>query len=220
MRASGLKKNPDNKNPEDYTVEPFQASSIPVEEGIFLSDRSLEVYTLPGHSPGHLVFFDPKTNIFYGNDIIHTGRGLYILIENSSIDDYIESLTELKSLHDAGAFDTLVTSRNEPLAGADLLLIDDLLVGLHEIATGDLEYEIIETTWDTARSYQIGSSEIPTKRYSQEKIREFTLENRERIYQSLQDCTIIVNKIPAPFDGSDKSRKASNLPDQHTQTVK
>lgn len=154
---------PDNKNPEDYTIEPFQASFIPIGEGISLGDRSLEVYTLPGHSPGHVGFLDPKTNIFYGGDIIHTGRGLYILFEDCSIDDYIESLTELRSLYDAGAFDTLVTSHNEPLTGADLLLIDDLLVGLREIAAGDLEYEIIETTWGTARSYQIGSSEILTK---------------------------------------------------------
>lgn len=154
---------PDGKHPEDYTIEPFQASSVPIEKGISLGERSLEVYTLPGHSPGHLGFLDPKTNIFYGGDIIHTGQGLYILFENCSIYDYIESLTELKSLHDAGEFDTLVTSHNEPLTGTDLSLIDDLLVGLREITAGDLEYEIIETTWGTARSYQVGSSEILTK---------------------------------------------------------
>lgn len=154
---------PDSKSPEDYTIKPFKASFVPIEEGIPLGDRSLEVYTLPGHSPGHLGFLDPKTNIFYGGDIIHTGRGLYILFEDCSIDDYIESLTRLKGLYDAGAFDTLVTSHNESLTGADLSLINELLVGLREIAAGNLEYEIIETTWGTARSYQVGSSEILTK---------------------------------------------------------
>lgn len=154
---------PDNKSPENYTIQPFKASFVPIEDGISLGDRSLEVYPLPGHSPGHLGFLDPKTNIFYGGDIIHSGRGLSILFEDCSINDYIESLTILKNLYEAGAFDTLVTSHNEPLTGADLSLINELLVALRKIAAGDLEYEIVETTWGRARSYQVGSSKIITK---------------------------------------------------------
>jgi glyoxylase-like metal-dependent hydrolase (beta-lactamase superfamily II) len=154
---------PDSFEPDQYTIEPFEASTVPIEDGLTLGDRALEIYPLPGHSPGHLGVLDPATGVFYGGDVIHLDRGLYVLFEDCALDDYIESLLELTNLRDQGVFDVLATSHNEPISGAELSLLDELLIGLREIAAGERDYEVIETTWGEARSYRIGSSKVLTK---------------------------------------------------------
>lgn len=154
---------PDGVGPDDHTIESFGASEIPMEEGLDLGDRSLDVYPLPGHSPGHLGMLDSKSGIFYAGDIIHFDKGLYIMFEDCDIQEYIESLTTLKRLHDDGAFAVLATSHNEPLSGDNLSIIDDLLDGLREITAGERNYDVVDTDWGRAHSYQIASSEILTK---------------------------------------------------------
>lgn len=154
---------PDGLGPDDHVVEPFDASAIPVESGLDLGDRTLEVIPLPGHSPGHLGLLDPVTDVLYGGDIIHFEKNLYIMFEDCDLEAYVESMTRLQKLRDEGAFDTLATSHNDPMNGDDLSLIDDLRAGLREIAAGEREYEVVETDWGEARSYQIGPSEIMTK---------------------------------------------------------
>ncbi|MFC7156947.1 MBL fold metallo-hydrolase [Halomarina halobia] len=154
---------PDGVDPDEYAIEPFEASPVPTAGGLSLGDRSLEVHHLPGHSPGHLGVLDPKTRVFYGGDIVHVDRGLYVLFEGCSLDDYLESLATLRDLRDDGVFDVLVTSHNEPLAGAELSVLDELLEGLREIADGERDYEVVETTWGRAHSYHIGTSEVLTK---------------------------------------------------------
>lgn len=153
---------PSGVDPDEYAIEPFEASAVPIEDGIDLGERSLEVYPLPGHSPGHLGILDREASVLYGGDIVHIDRGLYILFEDCSLDDYVASLARVKQLRDEGAFDILATSHNEPISGDELSLLDDLLEGLRDIAAGRRDYEIIDTDWGKARSYRIGSSQVLT----------------------------------------------------------
>lgn len=154
---------PDDFDPDEYTVEPFEASAVSFEEGIDLGDRTLEVYPLPGHSPGHLGVLDPETRIFYGGDIVHFDLGLYIMFEDSDLEAYVESMGRLRALHEEDAFDVLATNHNEPLSGEALSIIEKLHEGLREIEAGEREYELVDSEWGTVRSYQIGSSDVQTK---------------------------------------------------------
>lgn len=154
---------PDGVDPDGHVVEPFEASAVPMGEGIDLGDRSIDVYPFPGHSPGHLGFRDPKTDVLYGGDVVHFDRNLYIMFDDCDLGDYVDSLVRLRNLRDEGAFEVLATSHNEPLSGDDLSLVDDLLEGLREIAAGERDYEVVQTDWGEARSYRIGPSEVLTK---------------------------------------------------------
>jgi glyoxylase-like metal-dependent hydrolase (beta-lactamase superfamily II) len=154
---------PDGLDPDDHAVEPVDASPLPPDEGVDLGERTLEVIPFPGHSPGHFGLLDPATNILYGGDVVHMEKNLYVMFEDSNLEDYIESMERLRDLRDEGALDVLVTSHNDPMSGVDLSLIDDLLSGLREIAADEREYEVVGTDWGEARSYEIGPSTIVTK---------------------------------------------------------
>ncbi|WP_254525631.1 MBL fold metallo-hydrolase [Natrinema caseinilyticum] len=154
---------PDGVDPDEYAVDPFDASPAPVAEGIDLGDRSLEIHHLPGHSPGHLGVLDPETNVLYGGDVVHFDRGLYVMFDDCDLEDYRDSLARLRDLRDDGAFDVLATSHNEPISGEGLSLLDDLHRGLGEILEDERKYELVETDWGEARSYRIGPAEVLTK---------------------------------------------------------
>jgi hypothetical protein len=94
--------------------------------------------------------------------VIHYEYNLYIMFEDCDLDAYIESLERVRMLRDDGAFETLATSHNDPLSGDELTIVDDLLEGLREIAAGEREYEVVETDYGPARSYQIGRSKVLT----------------------------------------------------------
>jgi glyoxylase-like metal-dependent hydrolase (beta-lactamase superfamily II) len=154
---------PDEFEPETYAVDPAPASAVPMADGIDLGDRTLDVYPLPGHSPGHLGLLDREAGVFYGGDIVHIDRGVYLMFEDCDFDEYVQSVAELLDLRDAGAFDTLATSHNEALSGDDLSILDTLYGGLREIADGERDYSVVETDRGEARSYRIGDSDVLTK---------------------------------------------------------
>lgn len=154
---------PDGLDPDEHTVDPFDASAIPADEGIDLGDRILEVILFPGHSPGHLGLLDPATDVLYGADIVHMDKNLYVMFDDCDLEAYVDSMERLRDLRDKGAFEVLATSHNDHISGEDLSLIDDLLDGLREIVAGKREYERVETDWGEARSYEIGPSTVMTK---------------------------------------------------------
>lgn len=154
---------PGGLDPDDHAIDPFHASPVPVDEGIDLGDRTLDVVPFPGHSPGHLGLLDPATDVLYGGDVIHVDKNLYVMFDDCDLEAYVDSMERLRDLRDEDAFEVLATSHNPPMSGGDLSLIDDLLAGLREIAAGTRAYEVVETDWGEARSYQVGPSTVMTK---------------------------------------------------------
>lgn len=154
---------PDPVDPAEYTIDPADASPVPLESGLDLGDRTLEFVTLPGHSPGHLGVLDPAAKVLYGGDIVHFDHGLYVMFEDCDLGDYVDSMATVRDLRDDGRFEVLATSHNDPIVGDDLSLIDDLYWGLREIADGERDYEIVDCEWGDVRSYWIGDSEVQTR---------------------------------------------------------
>ncbi len=154
---------PGGLDPDEHSVEPCHAEALDINAGVDLGDRTLDVLTLPGHAPGHVGLLDPATDVLYGGDIVHFTKNLYVMFEDCDLEAYVDSMRRVRNMRDEGAFNMLATSHNDPLSGADLELLDDLLAGLKEIAEGEREHEIVDTDWGEARSYQVGSSEVMTK---------------------------------------------------------
>lgn len=151
---------PDGVDPGTYAIDPADATALSLEGGLDLGDRTLDVVELPGHSPGQVGLLDPATKTLYGGDVIHVDYDLYVMFERCDLGAYIDSFERVRDLRDRGAFDTLVTSHNEPFSGDSLSIVDDLLEGLREIAAEEREHETVETDWGPARSYRIGRSNV------------------------------------------------------------
>jgi len=64
---------------------------------IDLGDRAFEVMHLPGHSPGSIGLWEPRTGIFFSGDAIYDGL-LLDMLPDSCIRDYCQTMRRLRSL--------------------------------------------------------------------------------------------------------------------------
>ncbi len=87
---------PDDFDPETYQIKGSTASFF-VKEGdrVDLGGRNLEVISLPGHTRGSMAFLDKRTASLFGGDFIYKDE-LYVHLEDSDMDEYIDSLIKLK----------------------------------------------------------------------------------------------------------------------------
>ena len=106
---------------------------------------------------------DPEACVFYGGDIVHFDRGLYVMFEDSDLEEYVGSVGGLRTLLEEDTYDILTASHTEPLSGEELSIVETLHEGFREMQAGEREYELVDSGWGTVRSYQIGSSEVQTK---------------------------------------------------------
>jgi glyoxylase-like metal-dependent hydrolase (beta-lactamase superfamily II) len=86
-----------------FALDDFAVRSAPltgsVGEGdvIDLGDRAFEVLHVPGHSPGSIALFEPRTQILFSGDAIYDGPLLSDL-PGSSVTDYMRTLRRLVAL--------------------------------------------------------------------------------------------------------------------------
>jgi glyoxylase-like metal-dependent hydrolase (beta-lactamase superfamily II) len=89
---------PEGWDQSRYRVKPATAGRL-LKGGdtIDLGDRAFEVIHTPGHSPGGIGLFEPKTGIFLSGDIVYDGP----LIDDayhSVKEDYVTTLDSLRQL--------------------------------------------------------------------------------------------------------------------------
>jgi len=84
--------------PEDYAIISATPTRL-LDDGdlIDLGDRAFDVMHLPGHSPGSIGLWEPKTGILFSGDAIYDGA-LFDFLPDSNVDDYIRTLTKLRIL--------------------------------------------------------------------------------------------------------------------------
>lgn len=75
------------------------ANLLPLREGcrIDLGNRSLNVLSLPGHTPGSIAFWDQTYHILFCGDYV-SDRPIYLCYEGASIKEYCTSLTRILSM--------------------------------------------------------------------------------------------------------------------------
>ncbi len=109
---------------DDYRIQSTTATRI-LDEGdiVDLGDRHLEVFHLPGHSPGSIGLWDEASATLYAGDALYDGE-LLDELPDSSIPDYINTMKRLRQLPV-----TTVHGGHEPSFGRDRMieLIDQYL---------------------------------------------------------------------------------------------
>lgn len=155
---------PDGFDPEAYAIEPATGvGAVADGDTLDLGGRTLEVVHLPGHSPGHVGALDRDAGVLYGGDVVHGDRDLYVHFADCDLREYAATFDRLVDLHEAGAFDTLLTGHCPPIEGDDLALLAGLRNGLREILAGERDHERVETVWGPAHRFEIGESTVLTK---------------------------------------------------------
>ena len=84
--------------PDGYAVTPAPPSRL-IGEGdvIDLGDRVLQVFHMPGHSPGSLCLLEEATGTLFTGDVLYDGELLDSLY-HSDPDIYLETLARLKEI--------------------------------------------------------------------------------------------------------------------------
>jgi glyoxylase-like metal-dependent hydrolase (beta-lactamase superfamily II) len=83
---------------EQYTLQGTEPTQI-LQEGdvLDLGDRALEVLHLPGHSPGCIALYEPRSQDLFSGDVIYDGE-LLDELHCSHIPTYIETYERLQKL--------------------------------------------------------------------------------------------------------------------------
>ncbi len=109
-----------------YAVKPAPLTGY-LDEGdvLDLGDRVFHVFHLPGHAPGAISLYDPKTQILFSGDVIYDG-GLIDFAYHSDTEVYEHSLRRLRELPVS-----VVHGGHNPSFGQDRLteVIDEFLAG-------------------------------------------------------------------------------------------
>ena len=86
--------------PEDFDIEKYKiytgkpSKIIDTDEIIDLGKRKIKILHTPGHSPGHLVFFDCKTKVLFTGDLFYKGT-IYVNYPSTDPYKYCESLKKI-----------------------------------------------------------------------------------------------------------------------------
>ncbi|MBQ5328164.1 MAG: MBL fold metallo-hydrolase [Oscillospiraceae bacterium] len=85
-------------NVDDYAVFQGNPKKILIDGDIIdLGNRKIEVLHTPGHSPGHMCFFEEKTGYLFSGDLIYKGT-LFANYDSTDPEKYIESVQKISKL--------------------------------------------------------------------------------------------------------------------------
>ncbi len=112
------------------------AAFLPAEEGMSfdLGGLVLEVYELPGHTPGGIVLLDRQDRILFTGDSIN-GHTWMQLPESLPMDVFLKSLKKVQELRDA--FDYILTGHSHGLVEASFC--DAHIRAVEEVCNGERE---------------------------------------------------------------------------------
>ena len=86
-------------NVDNYAVFQGKPSGILKDEDIIdLGNRKIRVLHTPGHSPGHICFFEEETGYLFTGDLIYKGT-LFANYESTNPEKYLESVQKIAKLY-------------------------------------------------------------------------------------------------------------------------
>ena len=86
-------------NVDNYAVFQGKPSGILKDEDIIdLGNRKIRVFHTPGHSPGHMCFFEEETGYLFTGDLIYKGT-LFANYESTDPEKYLESVQKIAKLY-------------------------------------------------------------------------------------------------------------------------
>lgn len=148
-------------DPDTYRIRAVHDTK-PIEEGdtIAVGDRTLEIYEIPGHSPGQIAAVDRSVGICFGGDILEPGGEVFAHFAGSDLQAYQDSLETLIDLSDSGAFDVLVTGHGDPIE--DLSILATARDAISTVRAGEVDYDLTQTHWGDTRVYELSGIRVLT----------------------------------------------------------
>jgi glyoxylase-like metal-dependent hydrolase (beta-lactamase superfamily II) len=128
---------PEGFDASTWKIPPVKPTSL-LEDGdsVELGERTLEVISTPGHSPGSICLLDRKNRILFTGDTFFPGP-LYAYPDDVNLDDYMASLRKLNDR--MGEYDYLCSGHNDPWVKSEV--IARVVKALEEILEGKGEYK-------------------------------------------------------------------------------
>jgi len=103
----------------NYATKPFHISHwIHDHDKIDLGERTLEVISIPGHTPDSIALLDEKNGLLFTGDTFYPGP-IWLFRPETDLDAYVASVKKLAAL--APKLQLLLPAHNEPVAQPDNL---------------------------------------------------------------------------------------------------
>ncbi len=105
---------PPGFNAAEYATKPFHITHwIHDHDEIDLGERTLEVISVPGHTPDSIALLDEKNGLLFTGDTFYPGP-IWLFRPETDLDAYLASVKKLASL--APSLQLLLPAHNEPVA--------------------------------------------------------------------------------------------------------
>jgi glyoxylase-like metal-dependent hydrolase (beta-lactamase superfamily II) len=105
---------PSGFNAAEYVTKPFHITHwIHDHDKIDLGERTLEVISVPGHTPDSIALLDEKNGLLFTGDTFYPGP-IWLFRPETDLDAYLASVKKLASL--APSLQLLLPAHNEPVA--------------------------------------------------------------------------------------------------------
>ncbi|MDN3956017.1 MBL fold metallo-hydrolase [Sporolactobacillus laevolacticus] len=90
---------PPSVQPENYNLFKGKPTGLFQEKDVFeLGGRKLKVIDTPGHSPGHVCFYDQPTGYLFTGDLIYTKTPIYAFYPSTNPTDLVKSFKKVADL--------------------------------------------------------------------------------------------------------------------------
>jgi glyoxylase-like metal-dependent hydrolase (beta-lactamase superfamily II) len=90
---------PPSVHPETYYPFKGKPSGLFQDNDIFeLGERKIKIIDTPGHSPGHVCFYDESTGYLFSGDLIYTETPIYAFYPSTNPADLVKSFKKVARL--------------------------------------------------------------------------------------------------------------------------
>ncbi len=131
-----LEKSP-NKDTANYHIKPFKIKGFIKEGYIFqLGNRTLEIISVPGHTPDAIALYDKASGYLWTGDTFYEGP-IWLFDPETNLFDYQQSIQKIANI--SGQLSKVFPAHNTPIA--DPKRLKDLNQAFHQIMIGEKKAE-------------------------------------------------------------------------------
>ncbi len=129
---------------------------LPAEDGmtIDLGERTVEIISTPGHTPGSIAILDIKAKNIYTGDPIQKNGSIFMFGQGRSMEAYIESIQKIMNMADR--FERIYPSHGDAPVTADIL--PALSDGAKKILAGELTGQTVDMFGNKVNRVDVGVS--------------------------------------------------------------
>ncbi|HEY4284616.1 MAG TPA: MBL fold metallo-hydrolase, partial [Chthoniobacterales bacterium] len=127
---------PQGFDPKSYATKPWHISHwLHDGDNLDLGGRTLEVISVPGHTPDSIALYDAKNGLLFTGDMFYPGR-IFLYRPETDLDAYLTSIKKMAALPHV---ELLLPAHNVPVA--DPVYLPKVLAAMDQIRSGKVKGE-------------------------------------------------------------------------------